>query len=33
MSQQNDLSNATDGALLEAQFDQRIAAHGRRSSS
>lgn len=29
MSQQNDLSNATDGAPLEAQFDQRIAAHGR----
>lgn len=29
MSQQNDLSNATDGALLEAQFDRRIAGHGR----
>jgi len=29
VSQQDDLSNASDGVLLEAQFDQRISGYGR----
>lgn len=29
MSQQDDLSNASDGVILEAQFDRRISGHGR----